>query len=218
MTPPGVPPRKLPLRPTALALLGALAVGTDAAAGPRTVPPGGPASAAAVSPGAKLSELVGVPIAAMMTEQSIYLPCYAFTLLQGDAKDWNPGRSACFTLDKGETLQLAVPVHFPVTHGTSRVKKLRCYSYSDTAGDEVRYRASLLRGNVEIAGLDVVQKRGDDPEDTGSVHAANAELDPAKYHYDLAVTLQIVVPQGDGWLPKDNQFRGCRIDYTVMND
>jgi hypothetical protein len=27
-----------------------------------------------------------------------------------------------------------------------------------------------------------------------------------------------VVPEGDGWLPKDNQFRGCRIDYTVMND
>ncbi len=213
-----MPPRNPPLRPIALALLGALAVATDADAGPRTVPPGGPAAAAAVSPGAKLSELLGVPIAAMMTEQSIYLPCYAFTLLQGDAKDWRPGRSACFTLDKGETIQLAAPIHFPVTHGASRIKKLRCYAYSDTAGDEVRYRAWVLRDNVQLAELDVVQKRGDDPERTGTVHAANAELDAAKHHYDLAVSFQVVVPEGDGWLPKDNQFRGCRIDYTVMND
>lgn len=217
-----MPTRNVPTRLLALPLLAALALATDAEAGPRTVPPGGSPGAGTdpgaipVSPGVKLSELIGVPIAAMMTEQSIYIPCYAFTPISG-ATDWRPKRSACFTMKKNQVVELAAPLHFPVTHGVARVKKLRCYAYSDHAGDEIRYRAWVMRGNTEVAKLEATQNKLDAAEDAGTVHQANAEIDAAKYHYDLSIAWQVEVPEGEGWLPQANEFRGCRVDYVVAN-
>lgn len=199
------------LRPiSCLPLLGVLALATEAdgapvAERPSALPSAAPASTA-LPPGALIP---------LVTKQSIYIPCYAFVPVTGQIDDWDQGRSECHTMEKNQGVGLVAPLHLPVTAGKLRIDSLRCYSYSDTAGDRIEYSAHVFRGNTSLAVLDVVQNKGDTAED-GVDAKPGFDLDPTKEHYDVSISWKVVVPAGEGWLPKDNQFRGCRVDYKVF--
>ena len=195
------------LRVLALPSFALLATATVAVAAPTVAP----------STGGQLPDGVSSLLTALQTKQSIYIPCYAFTpLAPGPREDWNPGRESCFLLKQNSQLVLAAPVHIPATNGKLRIKKLRCYAKSGTAGDRIEYSAKLWGNGTSLAKLDVVQKP-EEPAESAASPTPGIDLDPLTQHYDLSLSWKVVVPNGDGWLPKDNEFRGCRVDYSVMN-
>lgn len=209
--------RTSPARLLSLPLLGALALTTTAAdAGPSTRSVDSPAPGAAKASPAVSS----LPIFPMVSKQSIYLPCYAFVPVGGPRGDWTPSRSSCYLMAKNKQIGLAVPLHFPVTSTQARVTKLRCWLGDANGTDEVALDAYVRRGAVDAAELHVVQKSNDEKvEHVGTVnHAYDHDvIDAATHHYDLAVSWEVKVPDGKGWMPQSNLFHGCRVDYVVDN-
>jgi hypothetical protein len=164
-----------------------------------------------VKPGpAALPELPGIAMPIIASEQSLFIPCYAFTPLEPGPRDkWNPRTGSCFLLAQNQALALAAPVDFPATSGRIQLKKLRCWAESGTAGDKIRYTVHF----GSLAKIDVTKKPGDKAEDVAKILSKTIDGD----HYDLTVSWSVDVPAGDGWLPSDNQFKGCRLDYQVLN-
>lgn len=191
-------------------LLGALALFASDALGAPAVGPTSAPSMPGVGQASGTSALLS-----LVTRQSVYLPCYAFVPLSGDVDDWHPGRTSCFTLGKNEHLSFAAPLHLPVTSGKLRIDKLKCYAYSDNAGHRIEYSASVMSGNTTLARIEAAQNQGDDAEDVANGKNV-IELDPTKQHYDVSLGWKVAVPNGEGWLPKANEFRGCRVDYSVI--
>jgi hypothetical protein len=195
-------------------LLGALALFASDALGAPAVGPAVAPGARPSAPGIASSQAASA-LLSLVTRQSIYLPCYAFVPLAGAVDHWDPGRTSCFTMRKNEQISLAAPLHLPVTSGKLRIDKLKCYAYSGTAGDRIEYTAGVMSGNTTLARIEAVQNRDDDAEDVASGNDV-IELDPTKQHYDVTIVWNVEVADGDGWLPKDNEFRGCRVDYSVF--
>lgn len=160
---------------------------------------------------------ISTALTSLVSEQSIYLPCYAFVPVAGPRADWTPSRMSCYLMEKNKGIGLAAPLQIPVTKGKARVKALRCYAKVGTAGDTLEYSASVRSGNSALASLSVVKHDGDATEDSGQVNMDLRELEPATKHYDISVSWKVTVAPGDGWLPADHEFLGCRVDYTVMN-
>jgi hypothetical protein len=172
-------------------------------------PVASPTTDKSVKPGT-LPEVPGIAMPIIASEQSIFIPCYAFTPLAPGPRDkWNPSKSSCFLLAQNQALGLAAPVDFPATTGRVQLKQLRCWAKSGTAGDKIKYTASF----GSLAKIDVTKKPGDAAEDVAKITSKTIDDD----HYDLYVTWYVDVPAGDGWLPSDNQFKGCRLDYQVLN-
>lgn len=192
------------LAPPAFAVL---ATATVAAAAPTVAP----------STSGQMGDGMSSALTAMLTQQSIYIPCYAFVPLTVDLRDdWHPSRESCFLLQQNKSIALAAPLQIPATNGKLRIKKLRCYASSGTAGDRIEYTANLTGSSGTLAKMTVVQKPEENAESSASP-TPGLELDPLKHHYDVSISWKVVVAQGDGWLPKDNEFRGCRVDYVIQN-
>lgn len=200
----------------AISLFAALASTHDAAgaAVPKVPPSPGPTVPA--NPTAKVEPPV-------VSEQSIYLPCYAFVPLPGDggpAEDWAAGRDACHLNARNVDLHLAAPLQIQAAEGVIHLKQLRCFTRIGTNGDLVQYSAKVVTDEgIDLAKIEVQKKKFDGKvhEDAALPKSGAKTLLPLTRHYDVAVKWRVVVPEGEGWRTDLDDFLGCRVDYRILS-
>ncbi len=198
-----------------LSLVALLVLATDSAdAGPRTAP-----AAADSAPSGVMSELgeLAKKMVVLTTEQSIFIPCYAFVPLSDKLTNekWSPSVSSCYLLATNKWIGLAAPVSFPVVNGKLKIKSMRCMTETAYVDDQIEYKATI--GN--IAKIEAKHREGKQKTaiDEATINQAANDIDAAKKNYDLVINWRVNVAEGAGSSPQSNQFKGCRIDYTVTS-
>lgn len=184
--------------------------------GPPPVSPPPPSKPGPVQPAADVDPELQV----LWTEHSVYIPCYAFTVLTR-RDDAELERNLCHARP-GPPLVFAAAVPFLETRGRGALTRVAC-DFQRFGDDEFKYAVVMYEDDLAWGFVDARGKLAARGSGDGSAVRVEAyprakarPLDTFEHVYHLEVATIWRVAAGEGYLPGANGFRGCRVEYRIM--